>query len=409
MKISILNHSDIVGGAARATYRIHHALRQISIDSTLLVSSASSGDWTVQGPTGRWSRLKSRLRPTLGSFFNRLMSTGNPILHSPAILPSDWPRRLDASDADLVHLVWINNEMLSIEDIGRIKKPLVWTLQDMWGICGAEHVSQDRRFIEGYIKENRPDHESGLDLNRLTWLRKRRAWSTPLNIVAPSNWMADCVKRSALMKDWPVTVIPNPIDTERWFPIAKSTARQLMKLPQNKKLLLFGTAGSNDAPHKGFDLLERALADLRGKVELELVIFGQIAPAEPHDFGFPVHYAGHLHDDLSMQILYSAVDAVAIPSRVDNLPNVGIEAITCGTPVVAFDVCGLPDIVKHKETGYLAEAFDTKAFADGILWLFADDERHAGICAAARQDAVSTFSYPVVARKYQTLYENVLR
>jgi len=408
MKISILNHSDSIGGAARATYRIHRALRRSGIDSTLWVAEASTGDWTVSSPKGRLNRLKNKLRPTLGSLFTRLMGTRSPILHSPALFSSSWPRHLNASDVDIVHLVWVNNEMLSIEDIGRIKKPVVWTLQDMWAICGAEHVSQDQRFIKGYEKDNRPEQESGLDLNRFTWLRKRRAWQQPLNIVVPSRWMADCVSNSALMKNWPVTVIPNPIDTDRWFPVEKKVARTLAGLPYDRKLLLFGTAGSNDIPYKGFDLLKQALSVLKGRVDLELVIFGQMEPENPPDFGFPVHYMGHLHDDVSMQVLYSAADAVVIPSRVDNLPNVGIEAIACGTPVVAFDVCGLPDIVKHKETGYLAKAFDLEDLAAGVLWVFEDENRYLLLSSSARNDAIERFSYPVIAKKYQTYYERVL-
>jgi glycosyltransferase involved in cell wall biosynthesis len=302
----------------------------------------------------------------------------------------------------------VNNETLSIEDVRRIRKPMVWTFQDMWAFCGAEHVSQDRRFVEGYGRDNRPASDTGVDLDRWAWERKRRSWDKPIHIVAPSHWMADCVRQSALMRDWPVTVIANPVDTDNWAPVEKKVARKLLHLPEDVPLLLFGTSGANDSPHKGFDLLLAALECLRGKVNLHLVIFGQIAPKNPVEMGFPVHYMGHLHDDLSMRVAYSAADAVAIPSRVDNLPNVGIEAISCATPVVAFDVCGLPDIVRHRETGYLAEAFDPEDFARGLIWMFEDKQRHEQLCINARQDAVERFSYAVIAKKYSDLYQHVL-
>lgn len=408
MKISILNFSDSAGGAARAAYRIHTALRQMSVDSTLMVDDAGTGDWTVQqGARSRWARLRGRLRQLGGAMISRVLTTANPILHSPAVFPSKWPTIVNASDADLVHLIWVNGEMLSIEDVPRIKKPLIWTLQDMWAICGAEHVTEDARPFEGYLNTNRPKHESGIDLNRLTWLRKRRAWK-PMQMVTPSRWMADCVRRSALMRDWSVTVIPNPIDTERWYPFSKPLARELFRLPQDKHLLLFGTAGANSAPHKGFDLLQSALSKLRGHPGIELVIFGELTPRVPPDLGFPVHYVGHLHDDLSMQMLYSAADLVIIPSRVDNLPNVGLEALACGLPIVAFDVCGLPDIVIHEKTGYLAKPFDTDDLAHGIAWLLSDEKRLAGMAETARADAVSRFSYPVIASAYHALYEQVI-
>lgn len=408
MKISILNSSDNSGGAARAAYRIHTALRNMHIDSTLLVDKAGTGDWTVQqGTRSRWGRLREKLRQFAGAMLSRTLTTSNPILHSPAALPSKWPSIVNASDVDLAHLIWVNGEMLSIGDVPRIKKPLIWTLQDMWGICGAEHVTEDARPFEGYLKTNRPEHESGLDLNRLTWLRKRRAWK-PMHMVAPSRWMADCVRRSALMRGWPVTVIPNPIDTDRWYPFSKPLARELFRLPKDKQLLLFGTAGANSAPHKGFDLLQSALNMLRGQPEIELVIFGELTPKTPPDLGFPVHYVGHLHDDLSMQMLYSAVDLVIIPSRVDNLPNVGLEALACGLPIAAFDVCGLPDIVTHEKTGYLAKPFDAGDLAHGITWLLSDPERLVAMANAARAEALSRFSYPVIASAYHALYKQVI-
>lgn len=414
MKISILNYSDSMGGAARAAYRVHTALRQTGIDSTLLVDDASTGDWSVQqGAQSRWERLSGRLRQLAGATLSRTMTTANPTLHSPAIFPSKWPRIVNASDADLVHLMWINGEMLSIEDVPRIKKPLVWTLHDMWCFSGAEHFSnvehtaEDIRPFEGYLKTNRPSHESGIDLNRLTWLRKRRAWK-PMHMITPSHWMADCVRRSALMRDWPVTVIPNPIDIERWYPFAKPLARELFRLPKDKQLLLFGTAGANSDPRKGFDLLQSALDKLRGHSEIELVVFGELTPRVPPDLGFPVHYVGHLHDDLSMQMLYSAVDLVIIPSRIDNLPNVGVEALACGLPITAFNIGGLPDIVTHEQTGYLARPFDTDDLAYGITWLLSNTERLARMASAARTDAVSRFSYPTIASAHRALYEQVL-
>lgn len=407
MKISLVNYSDTTGGASRAAYRIHRALRASGMDSTLHVNEALSGDWTVHGPKTKGQLVRNRMRSAFGNLVGRLQRTDNRFVQSVALLPSGWPAILNASDADVVHLVWVNGEMLSIEDINRLHKPLIWTLQDMWAFCGTEHLSNDPRYMDGYFKRNRPSGESGVDLNRITWARKRRAWGRPIHMVAPSHWMADCIGRSSLMKDWPVAIIHNPIDTDRWYPVDKPLARKLMGLPEHGTLLLFGTAGTNDAPHKGFDLLREALQSLKGGMELNLAVFGQAAPERAPDLGFPVHYMGHLHDDIGMQLLYSAADAVAIPSRQDNLPNVGIEAIACGTPVVAFDTCGLPDIVRHQATGYLARAFDAGDFAMGIKWLLEDAERHAKICSEARADAVMRFSYPAIAPQYRALYQRV--
>ncbi len=406
MKVHQLNYSDTNGGAARASYRIHRALRASGIDSVFLAEHTTTGDWTVQASASRVSKAFLRVRPALGSLATRLLRTGNSILHSPSIVPSRRVRALNASNADVLHLHWVQGEMLTIAEIGRLRKPVVWTLHDMWGFCGAEHYTEEFRWREGYRKNNRPDYESGFDLNRWTWERKQKHWGHPMHIVAPSDWLAQCVRESALMRDWPLSVVPNPIDIERMQPLEQGLARELLGLPKDASLLLFGAIGGSQDPRKGFDLLQAALQHLRGEIpELQLVVFGQLRPKDPPDLGFPIHYTGHLYDDLSLRALYSAADAFVLPSRQDNLPNTGVESLACGTPVVAFDTCGLPDIITHEATGYLAKAFDTEDLARGIQWVLADNARQTQLGENARLQAVTRFASTVIAAKYQQIYE----
>ena len=408
MKVFHLNFSDINGGAARAAYRIHHAVRAADVDSTMLVNVAESGDWTVAGPLSQFDRLMARIRPHAGTLPRALLRTGNPIIHSPAVVPSGWSRRLNRSDADVIHVHWVAGEMLSIRDIGRLKRPVVWTLHDMWAFCGAEHYTDDHRWREGYRRDNRPGYESGFDLNRWTWNRKRKNWRHSMHIVTPSTWLGDCVRQSALMRDWPVTVVPNPIDTHRWKPIDQALARSLLGLPADVPLLLFGAMGGGHDPRKGFDLLLDALAYLRAeRDDLHLVVFGQLAPRQLPDLGFPIHYTGHLHDDLSLRVVYSAADLLVIPSRQDNLPNTGVEGHACGTPVVAFNTGGFPDIVDHLQTGFLAPAFDASELAKGIGWVL-ENSLSANLRANARERAVSRFSYPVVGQQYLEVYRQAV-
>jgi glycosyltransferase involved in cell wall biosynthesis len=279
----------------------------------------------------------------------------------------------------------------------------------MWAFCGAEHYTEKFRWRDGYTRHNRPSYEHGFDLNRWAWQSKKKHWKTPMHIVAPSHWLADCVRESLLMRDWPVTVIPNAIDTERWQPIVQKQARELLHLPPNVPLLLFGAIGGIQDSRKGFDLLQAALFNLRCQIpELELLVFGQLSPLKHLDLGFPINYSGHLHDDVSLRLLYSAADVMVIPSRQDNLPNTGLEALACGTPVVAFNTGGLPDIVEHQKTGYLAKAFDTEDLALGIQWVLSGPDHCAKLSSNARKDAVSRFSYPIVAKAYMVLYKQIL-
>lgn len=409
MKIAMVNHSDINGGAARAAWRIHHALRQSGVDSQMHVNQASAGDWSVTGPRGKLAKALGMLRSPLGGVTNRLLKTGNPILHSPAILPSSWPIRLNKSDADIVHLHWVNGEMMSVADISRITKPVVWTLHDMWAFCGAEHYTEDYRWRDGYKTNNRPEYESGFDLNRWTWQRKMKAWKKPLHIVTPSRWLAECARQSVLMQDWPISVIPNALDVDSWQPVEKKLARQLMNLPTDCPLLAFGAMGGGQDPRKGMDLLLAALDHLRGQFQdLHLLVFGQRAPRELPNLGFPIHYMGHLHDDLSLRVLYSAADAMVVPSRQEVFGQTASEAHTCGTPVIAFNTCGLPDIVTHQQTGWLARPFDTEDLAKGIQWVLSDTVRHMALSEQARTHALEQFSFSMTANQYNKLYKNII-
>jgi glycosyltransferase involved in cell wall biosynthesis len=405
MKVVQLNHSDSIGGAARAAHRIHHAVRGAGVDSTLLVNRAALSDPTVFGPATAQGRLLAKSRRILATPLRSLLKTATPGLHSPACIPSRWARRLNASAADVVHLHWINCEMMSIADIGRLTKPTVWTLHDMWAFCGAEHYTDGIRYREGYTVANRPPDDSGFDLDLWTWRRKQRHWRRPFQIVTPSRWLANCVEHSALMGDWPVTVIPNPIDMEVWRPVEKPRARQLLNLPPDAPILLFGALGGDEDPRKGFDLLRDALLHLRDRVAgLELVVFGQLAPKRDLSLGFPVRHTGYLHDDERLRLLYSAADVVAVPSRLEAFGQTASEAHACATPVVAFNTGGLSDIVGHRETGYLANPFDVPDLAAGIEWVLGARASGANLGAAARERACLLWDSPVVARQYADLY-----
>ncbi|MCX7429690.1 MAG: glycosyltransferase family 4 protein [Planctomycetia bacterium] len=415
MKVVHLNYSDSIGGAARAALRIHQAVRGVGVDSKLLVNRAVLSDPTVIDPATAPGRLLGKARRILATPWQSLPKGGSPGLHSPACIPSRWASRLNASAADVVHLHWINCEMMSIADIGRLTKPVVWTLHDMWAFCGAEHYTDGFRWREGYSATNRPAQESGFDLDRWTWRRKQRHWRRPLQIVTPSRWLAGCVEQSALMGDWPVTVIPNPVDTEVWRPVDKLIARQKLNLPQTAPILLFGALGGDEDPRKGYDLLRDALQHLRGRINgmelnglelngLELVVFGQLAPTQQTPLGFPVRHTGYLHDDEKLRLLYNAADAVAVPSRLEAFGQTASEAHACGTPVVAFNTGGLADIVAHRQTGYLAAPFDVQDLAAGIEWVLGAKASGPDLGIAARERACRLWDTSVVARQYAELY-----
>lgn len=414
MSVLHVSQSDQNGGAARAAYRLHRALLDYGVGSSMKVRDKKSDDWTVEGPESKYGKAGSLLRPALGGLAMGLQKSGNANLHTGNWLPSDWSGRLNGTDAEVVNLHWVGDEALSIEDIGRIRKPVVWTLHDMWPFCGAEHYAADdehARWRTGYSKESRPASVGGLDLDRLVWRRKLRAWKRPMHIVAPSQWLANCARESALFRNWPVSVIPNALDTGTYQPLNRGFCRQTLGLPHDRKIILFGAIGGGSDSRKGYDLLLEALERLAHQENMQnvlCVVFGQSEPEHLPKLHFPFRWMGHVHDDAALALLYNSADVTVVPSRQENLPQAATEAQACGCPVVAFDCTGFQDAVEHRETGYLAKAFDTQDMAQGLGWILDDVERQRKLGNAARERALRLWAPEVVVPQYLSAYRSII-
>ena len=407
MKIIHLSYSNYIGGASIAANRIHYSLCKNNINSELWVNESLYKKSYWKEPYGI---LGTKLRRYLTSPILKSIKTTIPIHHSISLLPSTWVKDINKSDADIVNLHWIQREMLSIKDISKIKKPIVWTLHDMWAFCGAEHYTKESRWREGYKFNNRPSYESGFDLNKWTWDRKKKYWKNPMQIITPSSWLAKCVSESELMSNWPVSIVANPINTDIFKPIDKKITLKKLNLPNNVPLLLFGAIGGVNDPRKGFSLLTKALKYLKNNIKfknLEIVILGQSKPKSCLNLGFPIHYMGHINDDVNLCLVYNSVDLIVIPSKQDNLPNMGVEAQACGVPVVAFNTGGLADIIEHKKTGYLAKAFDAKDLANGIIYVL-DQNINKQLANNARDQAIKKFSEKKISEDYSKIYEKIL-
>jgi glycosyltransferase involved in cell wall biosynthesis len=315
---------------------------------------------------------------------------------------------IQESDVDVINLHWINNETITIKQIAKIGKPVVFTLHDMWAFCGAEHLSPDNRasrFRTGYLPDNRPMDQTGLDIDRWTWEQKRNYWQEPRHVICPSSWLARCARESRLMRGWPVHVVPNVLDVRQFQPLQKDVCRQALGLPPDIPLIAFGAAGVDY--NKGYDLLISALNVLANEKCLsavECVFFGWSQTSTLPEFGLPVHCIGRLHDDYSLALLYSAVDVVVVPSRQENLPQIATEAQACGTPVVAFNTAGLQDAVEHETTGYLAEPYVVEDLARGICRVLRDRSCYSRMSAAARERAVRLWSPEAVLPQYLDIY-----
>ncbi len=410
MKILIVNASDIQGGAARAAYRLHKALLAQNIDSQMLVQSKSSDDYRVIGPTKKINNLLGIVRAVLDQIPNMLYKNRTKTYFSPSWLPfSNIVDKINEINPDIVHLHWICGGTIKIEDMAKIKAPIVWSLHDMWAFTGGCHYNEECGLYQkncGNCKVLGSDKEK--DLSRKIFKRKQKTFLQVPNmtIVALSRWLEKSAHESSLLDGRKIINLPNPIDTTVFIPFDKKKARELWHLQMDKKLILFGAVAAISDPRKGFKELNKAIHNLKSQ-DIELVIFGSSEPQKSQNFGFKTHYLGPLHDDVSLVTLYNAVDIVVVPSLQEAFGQIASESMSCGTPAIAFAHTGLLDIIDHKINGYLAKPFDTDDLANGIEWVL-NTPKYEALCKNAIEKVMNEFDSVVVSQKYIKLYQEVL-
>ena len=409
MKILHLSTSDLESGGARAAYRLHAGLKSLECNSQMLVRAKSSKDATVISEKS----ILTKLGPPSSGLPLRFYPQRDGAMFSAQWFPDALHPKIEQIKPDLINLHWICNGFLRIETITKFKQPIVWTLQDMWPFTGGCCYNQECRLYKdscGKCPQLKSSSQS--DLSHWIWKRKVQAWKdTNLTVVAPSRWIADCARESFLFRNRRIEVTPFCLDTQTYKPANQKFARELLNLPADKQLVLFGAISATSDRRKGFHLLEPALQKLSLNGwgdKIELVIFGSSKPKHPVDLGFKAHYLGHLHDDLSLVLAYSAADVMIVPSLQESFGQTASEALSCGTPVVAFNATGLKDIVDHQQNGYLANPFEIEDLAQGIAWVLEDANRHQQLKAQAREKAEKAFSLEVQASSYVSLYNEIL-
>lgn len=405
------------GGAGNAASRLHAALLARGVDSHMYSVFRGGTDRNTHSvpcdgalpdsADGRaWvSPLRAVYRRTLDKVYERhpgrpegleLFSspTCRSVLHTLAHL----------RDADIVHFHWIPGMVDFERDLGFLAgRRIVWTLHDMNPFTGGCHYAFDcERYVRGcgacWQLGSRAADESAHNLEI-----KRQAYARlDITPVALCSWMADCVAKSAVLGGRDCPVIPNSLPTDVFRPLDRDAERERLGIPRGARVVLFG-ADSVTLPRKGFFLLREALAGLRdsGKAgDVALAVFGNAADLP--DLGLPLISFGHLSDPGQIALAYNLADVFVVPSTLDNLPNTVLESMACGTPVAAFAVGGLPDMVEHKATGWLARAGDVDDLGRGIRFLL--DEAPAARRRLCRAAALERWAPPVQAERYMELY-----
>ncbi len=406
----MVNVSDIQGGAARATFRLHSSLVLEGIDSYMLVDNKTSDDYRIIGPPSILDKIIIRIRHSLDRLIVKFYKNRDAHIFSPSWSPfSRIIQRINEINPDIVHLHWICASMIRIEDFQKIKYPIIWTLHDNWPFTGGCHVKWE---CENYLIEcnmcPRLKGDKMHDLSYRVFSRKKRIFpNTEMTIVSPSKWLGQMASKSALLKNKRIVIIPNPINTNTFRPVDRIFSKKLWGLDNGKKIILFGAINPLSDYNKGLDFLIKAL-EIIDMDNIELAIIGASRPKSSHPFKFNTHYFGKLNDDISLVTLYNAADVTVVPSLQENFCNTILESMACGTPTAAFDVGGNSDLIDHQKNGYLASPKDSRDLAKGIEQIIQADNP-ASFRESARKKITSSYSSNLIAKKYLHLYESVLQ
>ena len=405
MKILFLNSNDLYGGAAKACCRLLLELRKQRCAVKFIVQNKYQDlddEYEIN------DNLLLKVYDKVRIFFDfKILSLfkSKSVTWSISFLPCINLKKIYNDSCDIIHLHWIGNGFIPAKKLAKMKKPIVWTIHDSWAFTGGCHIPYECTNYEkncGHCKYLK--HPRKRDLSYYLLKKKKKYWSTlDINIVAPSTWLANCAKNSSIFKNKKVFVIPNGINTKVFKPLDKMNCRNIWDIPQAKKIILFGAYGSTSDSNKGFHYLVDALKKIDNTNEYELIVFG--ANKSNYELSINTKYVGVINDEISLATLYSAADVIAIPSKSESFCQVAAEAMSCGIPVVAFNTTGVKDIVDHRNTGYLANPFDTQDFAYGIRWIF---ENYYELSKNSREKVIKNYDIEVVGNHYTELYKNIL-
>jgi glycosyltransferase involved in cell wall biosynthesis len=403
-KVKVLHISkyDCKGGAAIAALNAVRTQREIGIDATMLVGRKLGDDQNVLGP-GPIADLLAMARFAVERLPAKLAGLPKTDTRSIGLTGVRLRSVLRDLKPEIVVLHNIDG-VLRLEDLPKIGVPVVWRMHDAWPLLGTQHY-----------QDGAPAHSLGrlfAKLDLWTARRKRQALgrTSSLTLVPPSDWLARLSR--TILPQAEVAVIPNGIDTHLFAPLRdREAARRDFGLSSDDFVILFGAATGKDDPRKGFDLLENSIGEARKLKGFQNAVLATFGGEEGRSdiCGVPAIHFGRIADRKTLARIYAAADISVVPSREENLSLTVLESLSSGTPVVAFNIGGMPDMIQSGINGWLVSPYDTNALAATITNACRLGHDIFPVRAAAREIAIRRFDRSVEAKEMLNLFESLLR
>lgn len=416
MRIVLINTSERNGGAAVAASRLKTALQKAGEEVTLLVRDKQTEDPDVVSINS--SSLKKHIN-TCRFLWERFvifvcnkLKRKNLFQVSLANTGTDISKHPLVKEADIIHLHWINQGLLSRSDIQKLiqtGKPVVWTLHDLWPATGICHYPDEcGRYMNNCFSCPKQIEHPLWDMACRNFRKKEKIAFNAISFIGCSQWIKKRVEHSKLLEKSTIISLPNPIDRNAYKPVDMLTARAYFGLPKKRNLILFAAARLSDT-RKGAAYLVEACRILKNKgvTEIDVVLMGNSSEELTAQLPYRVHELGYISDEETMRGAYSCADLFVIPSLEDNLPNILMEAMACGTPSVGFETGGIPEMIDHRKNGYVARYKDAADLAEGIVWVL-ENKEELSLSSACIEKVASSYDEETIAKKHIDFYESLL-
>lgn len=390
--------------------KIDDALRKQGVDSSILVMEESEiTDNITVARKSFIDKLLIRLALHREAYVMKHKYHKLPgMVFSPQFGGIDIAKEELVREADVIQLHWICGNYLNVRSISKLitlEKPIVWKMLDKWPLTGGCHHGCDNYKDKCGCCPVLQSNDSH-DISYRLLNKKIKCWKDKgIVTVGTSRYMQNSARQSAVFGSGKNVRIPNPVDTD----IFRSYNNE--KKQNDKYKVCFGAIDIT-SPYKGFKYLEACLKLLKDRnpdiaSSIKLIIFGSGEINSKIIKQYDYDYMGFIRDRVDLAKIYSMADLFIMPSIYEAFGNACAEALSCETPVLAFNTGGIPDMVEHKKNGYLAERENAEDLLDGFLWIFRNnDNNKLGIYG--REKMIKECSIEVVGKKYKELYENVI-
>ena len=365
--------------AGNAAYRYHKAMLANGVDSTMLSLTKALKLYRVESFNETIPHLLLRKLPEkIQEFFTtRKIKPNQYYFHKLRPLGMGYADNPLVKEADVIYMHWIErgSSAKDLEEILSLGKPIIFVLHDMWAVTGGCHQCFDCdkfRYSCGncnmfYGNEKATSRQLSL---------KGAIYGKYKNVcfLSPSHWMQQRAMESSVTKGRKVFHIPNLLDDSIFKPMAKSMARSILNLPQDKIIISFGCQSGTRLAVKGWSYLREAINLLSyPKDKILLLVFGSDKDIQTEEeVKYSIHFFGPVFDEHKLMLIANAATVFVSPTLSETFGYTLIENILCNTPVVSFDNTAIPEMVKMKENGYLAKNKDSKDLAAGIEWCIAN-------------------------------------